>query len=146
MLLPSLFRNNFVDDFINDVFSTPVNYGKEVYTPKLLNTDVREFDDKFQLDIELPGYKKEDINAELRNGYLTVDASRNEETGEKDAAGKYIRRERYMGRCQRSFYVGDQIVEDDINAKFENGILRIEIPKKKEAPEVEQRKYIQIEG
>ncbi len=146
MLLPSIFRSNFVDDFINDAFSTPVNYGKETYTPKLLNTDVREFEDKFQLDIELPGYKKEDIRAELRNGYLTIDASRSEGIEEKDAAGKYIRRERYMGRCQRSFYVGDQVVEEDINAKFENGMLKIEIPKKKETPEVEQKKYIQIEG
>lgn len=110
----------------------------------MMSTDVREKDGSFELDIDLPGYKKEDVKAELKDGYLTVSAVRNENKDEKDENGKYLRRERFCGSCSRSFYVGENITEEDIKAKFEDGILKISVPKK--APEIPSPKYIAIEG
>ncbi|SHK92987.1 Hsp20/alpha crystallin family protein [Hespellia stercorisuis] len=111
-----------------------------------MSTDVQEFDDKYQLDLELPGFKKEDIQAELKDGYLTINAKHEENKDEKDEKGKFIRRERYSGQCQRSFYVGDAITQEDIKANFENGVLKVEVPKKEAKPRVEEKKLIAIEG
>ena len=94
----------------------------------------------------MPGFNKEDLKAELKEGYLTISASTNKDNGEKDENGKYIRRERYVGSCSRSFYVGEEIKQDDIKAKFENGILKISVPKKEAQPKVEEDKHIAIEG
>ena len=94
----------------------------------------------------MPGFNKEDLKAELKEGYLTISASTNKDNGEKDENGKYIRRERYVGSCSRSFYVGEDIKQDDIKAKFENGILKISVPKKESQPKVEEDKHIAIEG
>ena len=112
----------------------------------LMKTDVKENDEGFELDIDLPGYGKEDVTAELKNGYLTINATKKTDDGEKDKNGKYLRRERFYGSCSRSFYVGKQVTEEDIKAKFENGILIVTVPKKEEQPKVEQKKYITIEG
>jgi HSP20 family protein len=144
MLMPSIFRDNLFDDFMSDpwkdsFFAAP-SAGRH-----LMSTDVKENDQSYELDIELPGYKKEDVKAELKNGYLTISASRNANNDEKDEKGNYIRRERYSGSCSRSFYVGEGVSQEDIHAKFENGILKLEVPKA-DAKKVEEKRYIPIEG
>lgn len=111
-----------------------------------MRTDIKEQKDGYELEIDLPGYKKEDIAAELKDGYLTITASSKKEAEEKDEKGTYIRRERYSGSCSRSFYVGEDITQEDIKAKFENGILKIGVPKKDAKPKVPENKFITIEG
>lgn len=111
----------------------------------MMKTDVKETDSGYEVDIDLPGFKKDEINAKLENGYLTISASKGLDKDEKDKEGKYIRRERYAGAMSRSFYVGEQVHQEDIRAKFEDGILRLSVPKK-DAKEVEKKNYIAIEG
>ena len=143
MLFPSIFSDNFVDDLFNDVFATPsVSFKNSTVTQ--MNTDVREFADRYELGIELPGYAKEEIKADLKDGYLTVQAQRIRSNDEKNSDGKYIRRERFSGQCQRSFYVGEEVKDTDIKASFENGILNIIVPKIEPKPEIDERKSIQI--
>ena len=133
----SLFDNMF-DDMFRDPFFTSSN------TTKLMKTDIQEKDDKYILDMDLPGYDKEDIKAQLKDGYLTISAQKNTSNDEKDEEGNYIRRERYCGKCSRSFYVGDSIKEEDIKASFNNGILELTFPK--EVPQKEEEmKYITID-
>ena len=133
----SLFDNMF-DDMFRDPFFTSSN------TTKLMKTDIQEKDDKYILDMDLPGYDKEDIKAQLKDGYLTISAQKNTSNDEKDEDGNYIRRERYCGKCSRSFYVGDSIKEEDIKASFNNGILELTFPK--EVPQKEEEmKYITID-
>lgn len=96
--------------------------------------------------MNLPGVKKEDVKAELKDGYLTVQVSSNTNNDEKDDKGRYIRRERFSGSCSRRFYVGQRVKQEDIKAKFENGILTMVVPKKEKEPAVEENKYIAIEG
>ncbi len=139
MLMPSIFGENFLENF----FDTPmVSYD----TGSLMHTDIKDTDAGYELTMDIPGVKKEDVTAELRNGYLTIQASSNEEKEEKDEDGRYIRRERYTGRSCRSFYVGEDVAQEDIQAKFEDGTLRVLIPKKEPKPAVEQKNYIRIEG
>lgn len=147
MLVPGIFENNFVDDIFNDVFSVPFEFSKAGTKAPVssMNADVQEFEDKYRLDLELPGYKKEDIQAEVKDGYLTINAEHTDSREEKED-GKYIRKERFYGKCQRSFYVGDNLTHEDIQAKFENGILEVMIPKKEAKSEVEEHKYISITG
>jgi len=114
-------------------------------TQNLMKTDIKENDKGYELDVDLPGYKKEDVKAELKDGYLTISASNDNTKEEKDEDGKYIRKERYTGSVSRSFYVGKYVTEEDIHAKFENGILKLSVPKV-DAPKVEENKYISIEG
>ena len=111
-----------------------------------MRTDVKETDGGYELDVDLPGYKKEDIKAELKDGTLTISASTNTEKEDKEKDGKFIRRERFSGSCSRSFYVGENLDQEDIKAKFENGILKLFVPKKEAKPEIEESKYIAIEG
>lgn len=111
-----------------------------------MKTDIKDTDQGYEITMNLPGVKKEDVKAELKDGYLTISASSNNSRDEKDDNGRYIRRERYSGSCSRSFYVGDQVTEADIKAKFENGTLTMMIPKKEVQPAVEDKKYIAIEG
>lgn len=139
MLMPSIFGENLFDDWMRFPFG-------EFNTNSLMKTDVRETDGSFELDIDMPGFRKEDLTAELKDGYLTVSASTSKDNDEKDENGKYIRRERYSGSCRRSFYVGDEVKQEDIKAKFENGILKISVPKKEAKPQVEENKHIAIEG
>ncbi len=145
MLAPSIFEDNFVDSFFDDAFRFPFNTLQKSKVPGM-NVDVQEFDDRFIMDIELPGYAKEDIQADLKDGYLNVSANRTDKKEEKDEEGRYIRRERYCGQCQRSFFVGENITQEDIKANFRDGILKLVIPKKENKPEVEEKKYISIEG
>lgn len=145
MLLPSIFENNFVDNFFDDMFnfSFPLNHSFGAHA-RLMNTDVQDLGNEYQLDIELPGYNKEDIRAELKNGYLTIYADKQDSKEVEKENGRYIRRERYSGKCRRSFYVGDALREEDVRASFNNGVLRIVFPKEKNVPEIET-KYIPIE-
>lgn len=146
MMMPSIFGENLFDDFF-DGFTKPFgNMSTFVEKSTTMKTDVKEMDDSYELDIDLPGVKKEDVKAELKEGYLTINATHGSQNDEKDANGKYIRRERYYGTASRSFYVGDQIKQEDVKAKFENGILKLVIPKVQKQPEVEQKQYIAIEG
>ena len=140
MLLPGIFGEDLFDDWMMD-FPFRGNG-----SANLMRTDVKETDNSYELDMDMPGFDKGDIKAELKNGYLTISASSNRNNDEKDKDGKYIRRERYTGSCSRSFYVGDDVKEEDIKAKFENGILKVTVPKKEEKPAVEENKYISIEG
>ncbi|WP_455617367.1 Hsp20/alpha crystallin family protein [Eisenbergiella sp.] len=139
MLMPSIFGENLFDDWMSLPF-------RNFNTNSLMKTDIRETDGSFELDIDMPGFSKEDLKAELKEGYLTVSASTSKDNDEKDENGKYIRRERYSGSCSRSFYVGDEVKQEDIKAKFENGILKISVPKKEAKPQVEENKHIAIEG
>ena len=111
-----------------------------------MRTDVKESETGYELDIDLPGYKKENVKAELKDGYLKISAESRQDSDEKDENGKYIRRERYYGTCSRSFYVGTQVSQEEIKARFEDGILKLLIPKKEAKPMVEDKKYIAIEG
>ena len=147
MLMPSIFGESLLDDFMSD-FAFPYTgkrtYGKEA--ANLMRTDVKDTASAYEIEIELPGVKKENVKAELKNGYLTITASTGRDKDEKDKKGKYIRRERYAGAMQRSFYVGDEMKQEDIKAKFEDGVLKITVPKKEEKPVVENNSYITIEG
>ena len=143
MLRPSIFSDNFVenvfDDFFRDSFWQPTG----VRSVNAMKTDIQDMKDSYRIDMELPGFAKEDVRAELKNGYLTVRAAHTEET---KSDSNYIRRERYTGHYQRSFYVGDAVTQEDISAKFKDGILTLVVPKKEKQPEVEESKYISIEG
>ena len=146
MLMPSIFGENlFNDDWMNFGFPEvdKALYGK--HAGNVMKTDVKETDTGYEVDIDLPGFKKDEINAQLDNGYLTISAAKGLDKDEKDKKGKYIRKERYAGAMSRSFYVGEGITQEDIKAKYEDGILRLSVPKK-EAKAVENKKYIAIEG
>ena len=145
MMTPSIFGENLFDDWMD--FSFPniekALYGKQ--TQNVMKTDVKETSQGYEVDIDLPGFKKEDVTAKLENGYLTIQASKGLNRDEKDEEGKYIRRERYSGSMSRSFYVGEGMKQEDIRAKFEDGILKLTVPKlDKEA--LEKKHYIAIEG
>ena len=146
MLMPSIFGENlFNDDWIDFGFPEvdKALYGK--HAGHVMKTDVKETDAGYEVDIDLPGFKKDEISAKLDDGYLTISASKGLDKDEKNKEGKYIRKERYAGAMSRSFYVGGDVTEEDIKAKYEDGILRLSIPKK-EAKAVENKKYIAIEG
>ena len=144
MLMPSIFGESLLDDFFG--FTPRESFARNRSTNGLMQTDVTETDDGYNVTINLPGFKKEDVKGELKDGYLVVSASTNSSNDEKDSAGKYIRRERYSGSCSRSFYVGEAVDLEDIKAKFEDGTLRLTIPKKDPVPTVNESKYIAIEG
>ena len=139
MYMPSIFDDSFVDDVFDSMFSFPFQYKK---TAGQMNTDISDCGDSYQIDIELPGFAKEDVKAELKDGYLTIAATK-DETKESNEE-QYIRRERYTGQCSRSYYVGDQVTKEDIEAKFDNGVLSLKVPKK-EAIEKKEENYILIE-
>ena len=150
MLMPSSFGENLFDDDWMDFPFEREFWGRQnpAYTKNtknLMKTDIREHDAGYELDIDLPGFKKDEIKAELENGYLTISATKGTSNDEQDKKGKYIRRERYAGTMQRSFYVGEDVTQEDIKAKFEDGILKLSIPKK-DAQTVETKKTIAIEG
>ena len=150
MLMPSIFAENLFDDFFDD-FPMPREfrnmdrrlYGKNA--AREMKTDVREHEDHFEVDIDLPGFKKDEITLTLENGYLTVGAAKGVNKDETDKKGRVIRQERYAGSLQRSFYVGDNLTEQDITARFENGVLSLSVPKA-EARKVPEKKVIMIEG
>ena len=149
MMMPSILGENLFDDFMNDFpfekhFFGERNplYGK--HAKNIMKTDVRETDNSYELDIDLPGFKKEDINVQLDNGYLTIAASKSLEKEDEHEKSHYIRQERYSGSMSRSFYVGNDVKQEEIHAKYEDGILKLAVPKKA-AKAIESNKYIQIE-
>ena len=133
--LPTVFGENLMDvfdDFDRNFFRGFGNvdhtlYGK--HAQNVMKTDVKETDDGYEVDIDLPGFKKDEVNVELNDGYLTISAAKGLDRDERDKKGRYIRQERYSGACSRSFYVGD-VKPDEIKAGYEDGILRLEIPKR----------------
>lgn len=145
MMMPSIFGNSIFDELMDFPFerNTTETAKRE---SALMKTDVKERDGAYELEMELPGYKKEDVTAQLKNGYLTISASKNTSNEQKDENGRYIRRERYVGQCARSFYVGEEVRQEDIKAKFENGILTLVVPKEEPKKPVEESKFIAIEG
>ena len=142
MLMPSIFGENLFDDFAFPDIDKKL-YGK--HAPHIMKTDVKEKDNTYEVDIDLPGFKKDEIQIQLENGYVTVSAANGLDKNEKDKEGKYIRRERYAGNASRSFYVGDNVQREDIHPKFENGILSFTVPKEQTAVENSSH-YIAIEG
>ncbi len=154
MLLPSIFGENLLDDWMMDFprmdfprcdFADVDRklYGK--HAANVMKTDVHEHDEGYEVAIDLPGFKKDEIKLDLENGYLSVSAAKGIEKEDKDKKGRLIRQERYSGAMQRSFFVGDAITEEDIKAKFEDGVLKLSIPKK-DAPKIPEKKTIAIEG
>ena len=135
-MLPSIFGENLFDDFFSDPFEMMMPqsrnplYGK--HAKNLMKTNVRETENSFEVDMDLPGFKKDEVNLELKDGYLTVSADKALDKDKKDNEGRYIRQERWSGSCSRSFYVGDTVKPEDVHAKFENGILQIALPKQEQ--------------
>ena len=151
MLAPSIFGMNDLFDDFGDVFEFSPAFRQQVAAARNISSDIKELADGYQIEMELPGFSKEEVKAQLKDGYLTITAEHNAENkeenneeGQKKEAVKYIRRERYYGKCQRSFFVGKNVTEEDINAKFENGILTMYVPKEVKKPQVEE-KFITIE-
>ena len=154
MLLPSIFGENLFDDFFDDVpfFDNRAEnqiekklYGRHAHN--VMKTDIKETDDGYELIVDLPGFKKDEIKVSLEDGYLTIEAAKGLDEDEQEKKyGKYIRKERYAGSCQRSFYVGDNLTQEDIKGEFKHGILTLNVPKKEAKPAVETNKYIAIEG
>ncbi len=152
MLMPSIFGEDLFDDFMRDF---PFNdrdmkrmerklYGH--HGKNMMKTDIKEMDNGYELEMDLPGFTKDEVKASLENGYLTISAAKGVDQDEKEKkSGRYIRRERYAGACQRTFYVGEDIGQEDIKAEFKHGILKLFIPKKEAKPAVEEKKYISIE-
>ena len=147
MFAPTLWNDNFFDAF-DDAFRNNFMNGKSLYGHRgenLMKTDVRETDKTFELDIDMPGFRKEDISAELKDGYLTVSAVKShEEKTQSSEKGRYVRQERWSGSVSRTFFVGENVTEEDVKAKYENGILQVSVPKKDVLPKPE-KKMIAIE-
>ena len=144
--MPSIFGENLFNDDWMDFGFPEVDkalYGK--HANNVMKTDVKETDTGYEVDIDLPGFKKDEINAQLDNGYLTISAAKGLDKDEKDKKGKYIRKERYAGAMSRSFYVGEGVTQDDVHAKFEDGILRLSLPKK-DVKSLPKENFIAIEG
>ena len=147
-MLPSIFGESLFDDFFDFPFEKGFRghdplYGK--HGKNLMKTDIKEKDNSYEVAIDLPGFKKEDVKIQLKNGYLNIQATREEKKDEKDDKGKYVRRERYTGTCNRSFYVGSSIKHEDIHAKYENGILHVTFPKEETKKEAEEKKFVSID-
>jgi HSP20 family protein len=150
MRVPSIFGESLFDDFMDFPFEreffgrrNPL-YGK--HEKNMMKTDIKQTDAGYEMDIDLPGFKKEDVTAKLENGYLTISASKGVDKDEKNDEGVYIRRERYVGQCSRSFYVGEDVKQEEIKAKFEDGILKVFIPKTEPKQLAKEQNYIAIEG
>ena len=155
MLMPTVFHENLFDDFFDPFWNDAAlermmnreardTFGKR--GANMMKTDVKETEHGYEVAIDLPGFKKDEVKAELKDGYLTISAARGLDKDEQDKNGTYIRRERYAGNMSRSFYVGEDITETDIHAKFENGILMLDVPKKEEKKPVDEKRYVTIEG
>lgn len=143
MYMPAIFNDSLFDDFFTD-YTPDAKKRNMAAVQGVMKTDIKENDKEYELTIELPGYKKENVNAELKDGYLIINATNEKNEEEKDEKG-YIRKERYYGSCQRSFFVGKNLKEEDIKAKFDNGVLTLTVPKEVERLP-EEKKYIAIEG
>ena len=154
MLMPSIFGEDLFDDFMGyfPFFddNTESNVEKKLYGRRgknLMKTDIKETEGGYELEMDLPGFTKDEIKVSLENGYMTISAAKGLDKDEQDKkSGRYIRKERYAGSCERSFYVGEDITEEDIKGEFKHGILKLFVPKKEAKPAVEQKKYVSIEG
>ena len=154
MLMPSIFGEDLFDNFMKDFpffdDNTESNVEKKLYGRRgknLMKTDIKETEGGYELEMDLPGFTKDEIKVSLENGYMTISAAKGLDKDEQDKkSGRYIRKERYAGSCERSFYVGEDITEEDIKGEFKHGILKLFVPKKEAKPAVEQEKYVSIEG
>lgn len=144
MMMPSIFGRDMFDDFFGYPFETVRPH--EAVKANMMQTDIKELEHGYEITMNIPGVKKEDVKAELKDGYLTIQATANTSNDEKDSNGRYIRRERHFGTCSRSFYVGKEVKQEKIKAKFEDGTLKLFVPKQEEKPAVEESRYITIEG
>lgn len=152
--MPSIFGEDMFDDFMRDFPFFDENAGNKIekklygrHAKNMMKTDIKELEGGYELEIDLPGFTKEEVTAELKDGYLTISAAKGLDKDEQEKeTGKYIRRERYAGACQRSFYVGEDVTEQDIKAEFKHGMLKLFVPKKEAKPAVETKKYVTIEG
>lgn len=156
MMTPSIFGESLFDDFFDGFFGFPVFDDRDMqkaqkklygrHAANMMKTDVKEHDDHYEVDIDLPGFKKDELSLELKDGYLIISAAKGFDKDE-NKSGKFVRQERYAGSMSRTFYVGDELKQEDIHAKYESGVLKLSIPKPEEKkPQVEERKYIAIEG
>ncbi|WP_432630900.1 Hsp20/alpha crystallin family protein [Brotaphodocola sp.] len=152
MLMPSIFGQSLFDDFMSDFPFDNRDMEKmerKLYghhAKNVMKTDIKEVENGYEFEIDLPGFTKDEVTAELKDGYLTITASKGVDKDEQEKdTGKYIRKERYAGACERSFYVGEDLTEEDIKAQFQHGILKLFVPKKEAKPAVEEKKYISIE-
>ena len=148
MLMPSIFGESLFDDWFDDFDRQMQHMDRRLYgrnAKREMKTDVREKEDGYEIDMDLPGFKKDQVELSLENGYLTVTANKGFDKDEKDKQGRMIRQERYAGSMQRSFYVGDNMTEEDVKARFEDGVLHLNLPKK-DAKKVPEKKTICIEG
>ena len=148
MLMPSIFGESLFDDWFDDFDRQMQHMDRRLYgrnANREMKTDVREKEDGYEIDMDLPGFKKDQVELTLENGYLTVTANKGFDKDEKDKQGRMIRQERYAGSMQRSFYVGDNMTEEDVKAHFEDGVLHLNLPKK-DAKKVPEKKTICIEG
>ncbi|MCD7871792.1 MAG: Hsp20/alpha crystallin family protein [Clostridiales bacterium] len=152
MLMPSIFGEDLFDDFMRGFPFDDRDTGKiekKLYghnAKNVMKTDVKELEDGYELETDLPGFTKDEVKVSLDNGYLTISAAKGLDQEEKDKkTGRYLRRERYVGACERSFYVGKDVNEADVKGEFKHGILKLFVPKKDKKPEVEGKKYIQLE-
>ncbi len=154
MLMPSIFGEDLFDNFMKDFpffdDNTESNVEKKLYGRRgknLMKTDIKETEGGYELEMDLPGFTKDEIKVSLENGYMTISAAKGLDKDEQDKkSGRYIRKERYAGSCERSFYVGEDITEEDIKGEFKHGILKLFVPKKEAKSAVEQKKYVSIEG
>ncbi len=151
MLMPELFTRNVFDDWFDDfgLEKEMRDLNRKIYgrrASREMLTDIREHEDHYDLEIDLPGFKKEDLNVELNNGYLTVTANKGHDQEEKNKEGKIIRQERFSGTLSRSFYVGEEITNEEIKAKYEGGVLTVSLPKKDQTKQIENKSQILIEG
>ncbi|MDO5406617.1 MAG: Hsp20/alpha crystallin family protein [Eubacteriales bacterium] len=154
MLMPSIFGEDMFDDFMRDFpFFDDRDMKKAErklyghHSRNLMKTDIKETEEGYELEMDLPGFTKDEISGSLENGTLTVSAAKGLDQDEQEKkTGRYIRRERYAGACERSFYVGEEVTEADIKGEFKHGILKLFVPKKEAKPAVEEKKYIAIEG
>ena len=158
MMRPGIFGENLFDDFFDDFFDFPTFDDKEMqkaqrklygrHAANMMKTDVQEHDDHYEVAVDLPGFKKDELSLELKDGYLVISAAKGLDKDEKEKeTGKFVRRERYAGSMSRSFYVGEDVKQEDIHAKYESGVLKLCIPKAEaKKQEVEEKKYIAIEG
>ena len=154
MLMPSIFGENLFDDWFDDFPFYADKGSKDIekklygkHAGRVMKTDIKEKDDGFELVMDLPGFTKDEVRASLENGYLTISAAKGLDKDEKDKeSGRYIRKERYAGSCERSFYVGEAVKQEDVKGEFKHGILKLFVPKKAPEKAVEQNKYIAIEG
>ena len=151
MMVPMRRNRNLLSELMTDPFDAFFNAASapmqamQKMSPTLMRTDIKETDGGYELVIDMPGFKKDDVQAELKDGYRTITAQTKTESEDKDEKGTYVRKERFSGKCSRTFYVGDDIEEDDIKAKFDNGTLQIDVPKKVAKPEPETSRSISID-